>query len=139
MYSLHFLYNNTRVTFSSALSGHPSSSWWSNHHCYIILVKVQNLSNILYMIIYRSFAKDLMWILRPDFLRLLGLGHVLLAKHSETMKCHVMFGRLSQTRPKPCSAVSMWEMITVQKPKAINRWLQYVRVSVWIIYNIETI
>ena len=26
-YSLHFLYNNTRVTCSSALSGHPSSSF----------------------------------------------------------------------------------------------------------------
>ena len=28
MYSLHSLYNNTRVTCSSALSGHPSSSFW---------------------------------------------------------------------------------------------------------------
>ena len=27
MYSLHSLYNNTRVTCSSALSGHPSSSF----------------------------------------------------------------------------------------------------------------
>ena len=28
MYSLHFLYNSTRVTWSSALSGHPSSSFF---------------------------------------------------------------------------------------------------------------
>ena len=36
MYSLHSLYNDTRVTCSSALSGHPSSSWlwhaWLSDH-----------------------------------------------------------------------------------------------------------